>query len=1123
MSGVDLALYSRQLGTYGLETMSRLGSLRVLISGLQGTGVEVAKNVILAGPSSVTLHDDTTTEMVDLGSNFYLSEADVGVRSRADASVHDLRSLNNYVDVSVFHGLVDSAVIERHDVVVVSNYDRVRCEELSLMCRENKALFIAVNLYGLAASIFVDFGDAFHVKDVDGEEPKTLVVENLNFASPGTLTIQCNEDRRVPLTSGDTVALSGVELFDQTPDNMRLAKSVTDVPLVVTGTTHYSLTVERKAARAVIEGGVAEGGDSVFEPTVVAVSGHVRQLKVGRTLSFRNYQDSCLRPIPEGQDSLALVDFAKFGRAEQLHICTQAILQFSTKEGRLPECGNGDLTKLTNLARSLNSQYKEVSAGGEEKMLSEEEAKLGKPVWVEEVDLGVLEKLARYTDVNISPMCVILGGIVAQEVVKATGKFTPIHQWLYFDVFEVVNGLDYKTADFTPTNSRYDDYIAIWGREWQKKIQDTNLFLVGTGALGCEYLKNFAMIGLGITPNGGMITLTDMDRIELSNLNRQFLFRKEHVGHSKSKTAAEVVKKMNKEAQIKCLEARVGIETEGDIFTEKFWQNLDIVINALDNVPSRLYIDGKCVWHMKPLIESGTLGTKGNVQVIVPRMTESYGDSRDPPEESIPLCTLRHFPNQIEHTMEWSRDLFQGRFADAVQETQNVLKFKEKAIQLLQSQMGEQQLIDTLNRIKALLHIIFPGPTIEKCVHAAIEHFQKLFRDDIAQLLHNFPADHVNNDGTPFWCGSKRPPQPIDFDVKDPLHVQFVIASTNLLADAIGLSASTLDEGVLERVVDQHNFEPFKPRNIVIPTDDSELDSKSQPTSTLQNLMVNEVDSIKSEILSLVTQSGDVATKLVSVDFEKDDDQHIAFVASAGNLRARNYKIPEVPEWKAKIIAGKIIPAIATTTAMITGLATLEMIKVLTRNLVREKNETESVMADAGTAALDRSDSKQVCNGDQSASVLSGRRPLEDYKNAFANLSLPLLLLSEPGSCKQMKSVDYDPIVGGPVRCKPDPFTSWDKVEIMLEPGALVKDLVDQITKKFDTEVSVISAGNVCLYMSYTKDNKLLLPFKQVVEDAAKNKNSDLKVGQGYCVVQACCTDEDGVDVTIPVIKCSYQ
>lgn len=65
-----------------------------------------------------------------------------------------------------------------------------------------------------------------------------------------------------------------------------------------------------------------------------------------------------------------------------------------------------------------------------------------------------------------------------------------------------------------------------------------------------------------------------------------------------------------------------------------------------------LYIDQRCVFYEKPLLESGTLGTKGNTQVIIPHLTESYASSQDPPEKETPSCTVKNFPNAIQHTIE---------------------------------------------------------------------------------------------------------------------------------------------------------------------------------------------------------------------------------------------------------------------------------------------------------------------------------------------------------------------------------------------------------------------------------------------------------------------------------------
>ena len=77
--------------------------------------------------------------------------------------------------------------------------------------------------------------------------------------------------------------------------------------------------------------------------------------------------------------------------------------------------------------------------------------------------------------------------------------------------------------------SRYDGQIAVFGREFHNKITNFREFLVGSGAIGCEMLKNWAMMGLGIGPRG-IVHVTDMDSIEKSNLNRQFLFRPDDVG-----------------------------------------------------------------------------------------------------------------------------------------------------------------------------------------------------------------------------------------------------------------------------------------------------------------------------------------------------------------------------------------------------------------------------------------------------------------------------------------------------------------------------------------------------------------------------------------------------------------
>jgi ubiquitin-activating enzyme E1 len=152
------------------------------------------------------------------------------------------------------------------------------------------------------------------------------------------------------------------------------------------------------------------------------------------------------------------------------------------------------------------------------------------------------------TPIPPQPLSAFFGGVVAQEVVKFTGKYSPLKQWLHLDAFEALPAT--KAEDTQPQNTRYDDLIAMYGAAFvREKLGNARTFVVGCGALGCEYLKNFALLGVGAGPKG-QIVVTDNDRIEVSNLNRQFLFREKNVGQPKSVAASAAALHMNGELKV---------------------------------------------------------------------------------------------------------------------------------------------------------------------------------------------------------------------------------------------------------------------------------------------------------------------------------------------------------------------------------------------------------------------------------------------------------------------------------------------------------------------------------------------------------------------------------------------
>lgn len=98
---------------------------------------------------------------------------------------------------------------------------------------------------------------------------------------------------------------------------------------------------------------------------------------------------------------------------------------------------------------------------------------------------------------------------------------------------------------------------------------------------------------------------------------------------------------------------------------------------------------------------------------------------------------------------------------------------------------------------------------------------QDKFHDSIAQLLHTFPLDHKTSEGTLFWSGPKRPPQPLMFDANDEVHVEFVVACANLYAANLGLAQNS-DRAAIAGMAGRVELAPFQPKEVKIKVDDKD-------------------------------------------------------------------------------------------------------------------------------------------------------------------------------------------------------------------------------------------------------------------------------------------------------------
>lgn len=195
-----------------------------------------------------------------------------------------------------------------------------------------------------------------------------------------------------------------------------------------------------------------------------------------------------------------------------------------------------------------------------------------------------------------------------------------------------------------------------------KRIRASNVLLVGAGGIGCEVLKGLLLNGFPL------ITLVDLDTIDVSNLNRQFLYNKTHVGKSKAEVAAVVsVERFSHRVKGKPISTVKPIHDSilNLKYNKQFYNQFTFVINALDNNSTRVHVNRMCLSANIPLIESGSAGYFGNVKLILKGVTQCF--ECEPPkkdENTYASCTIRNTPSLPIHCIVWGKHLFAQLFGD---------------------------------------------------------------------------------------------------------------------------------------------------------------------------------------------------------------------------------------------------------------------------------------------------------------------------------------------------------------------------------------------------------------------------------------------------------------------------
>ncbi|KAK5780132.1 E1 ubiquitin-activating protein UBA2 PWA37_001488 [Arxiozyma heterogenica] len=393
--------------------------------------------------------------------------------------------------------------------------------------------------------------------------------------------------------------------------------------------------------------------------------------------------------------------------------------------------------------------------------------------------------------------------------------------------------------------ARESSLITIIGEDGYARIRQTKCLLVGAGGIGSELLKDLILMEFG------EIHIVDLDTIDLSNLNRQFLFRQRDIKQPKSTTAVKAVQSFSN-SKLVPYQGNIMDTTQ---FPLHWFKQFNIIFNALDNLAARRYVNKISQFLSLPLLESGTAGFDGYIQPIFPQKTECFDCTKKETPKTFPVCTIRSTPSQPIHCIVWAKNfLFNQLFTDEDNKSDD----EENKEWGTTDETEIKRIKQETNELKSLQKII-----LDKDFDRIPYILQKLFIDDIAKLL------LIEN----LWKNRVKP----------------------LL----------LDESII----------------------------KNNCHDAKEKISSNKVWDINYIIQNFVAATKKLSQRMERegshIEFDKDDEDTLMFVAMAANIRAYIFHIPMKSVFDIKQIAGNIIPAIATTNAIIAGLSAITSLRVL--------------------------------------------------------------------------------------------------------------------------------------------------------------------------------------------------
>ena len=913
----------------------------------------------------------------DLFSNFFAQKEDVDTNSRADITQRGLMEINNFAIVMIFKGELsnDFSILNEYNLVIITEIISLEtAQTLNQYCRMKHIGFIYTCEFGLSSFLFTDFGDDFIIEDNNGLEPNKYYIKSISNSCPGIVEIDpiknnLGENIYLNIGTGDFVSFKDVkgmtELNDTPPRPIRV---INKTKFTIEDTTKFQeftgvgIVEEVKVPRPAIFKPLSEAinviyyedviedylnEDSYLGSTASKMSNEPLIDDLGIISNIKTSQDNIIIN-EEKKENIPWIKmfYAEFENEslknlsnEKMHLAFLALHEYFNIHQDLP-----NFNKIKENKECIDISLKILSKAKEEGFRW--------AINLCKIDKPFLDNVFKFCKFKFTPFTNYLAGIVAQEVIKFTGLYKPISQWVYFNFFNLLNISKVndiiEKRNLTEENDKENNIelniLNIFNEIYNEQIKDVNILIIGFNDISYEMIKLFIILGL----------LDNKENKIKIVLNNKYDIKEK----------LEELKHLGKKVDIPIIQEKLDLNDNNinnNYLKKDWWINSNIIIDTLpfdSNEKEKISLIKNSKENKKILISLNYSKYSANSEIFLPEIkSDNYiiEETPKPQEEKNEIKIVDDYNDEedydkyknictLDEALNWSRNYFQDNF----------IKYIKYLIELINKSHSESDMNKYLDNILSIekenekdfdisikLIKIFKklvtfklGMNYETIVFYSMEIFEELFSKSAQKLLLKYPSDLLlKNTNKKFWSGARKEPKQIIFDINNEEHFQLIYCMTYFFCQILKLPDIKNKMKNIKQIMEK--YEPKKPDSNVKKMKLKEY-SYIEKFSLIQFLKSTSQDNLDFQQLELNLENNNE-----NFDSLEKMNLQLKFIILAANIKLSIFGLNQsnINESISKILKiNEIHPSLASTIAGITVMQLYNLI-----NKIKEKDDENKI------------------------------------------------------------------------------------------------------------------------------------------------------------------------------------